>query len=277
MKRISLHIASIVLIAGLFMACNNTTKDKESTKTEMRQKDGKEHPPKGHRKGKEDGKEHPPKGHRKGKEDGKGHPPKGDRKGPPKGGDHSPEQTKTLEEIGGYKIGEVAADFDLKNVDGSQFSLANIDNAKGYIVVFTCNECPFSKMYEDRLINLHNEYAPKGYSVVAINPNAVPDNEKENFESMQKRAQEKNFPFVYLADDKQEVSPKYGAVRTPHVFILDAERKVQYIGTIDDNSRSEKDVTVNYIDKAIQALENGTKVDPNYTKAIGCPIKIASK
>jgi len=188
---------------------------------------------------------------------------------------NGPVQTKTLEEIGGYKIGEVATDFKLKNVDGNMFSLSDIKDAKGYIVVFTCNACPFAKMYEDRLITLHKEYAPKGYSVVAINPNVSPNNEKERFETMQKRAKEKGFPFVYLSDEGQKIFPKYGAVRTPHVFLLDKDRKVQYIGAIDDNARDSEKVKVKYIEDAIAALESGTKPDPNFTKAIGCPVKRA--
>jgi peroxiredoxin len=205
-------------------------------------------------------------------QDRKGPPPNGERKGPP-GGGHNPEQTKTLEEIGGYKIGDVATDFKLKNVDETLFSLSDIKDAKGYIVVFTCNECPFAKMYEDRLIALHNTYAPKGYSVIAINPNVSEDNDRESFAAMQKRAKEKEFPFVYLADEKHEVFPKYGAVRTPHVFLLDSERKVQYIGTIDNNAKSAEDVTIKYVENAIDALENGKKPMPNFTKAIGCPVK----
>ncbi|CAZ95120.1 MULTISPECIES: thioredoxin family protein [Zobellia] len=202
----------------------------------------------------------------------KGPPQNGERKGPPPGG-HSPVQSKTLEEIGGYKIGEAATDFQLKNVDGNTFSLSDIKDAKGYIVVFTCNECPFAKMYEDRLIALHNTYAPRGYPVIAINPNVSETNERESFKAMQKRAEEKQFPFVYLADMGQKISPQYGAVRTPHVFLLDKEKKVQYIGTIDDNARSAQDVKVKYVENAIKALENGEQANPNFTKAIGCPVK----
>ncbi|MAU14981.1 MAG: thioredoxin family protein [Muricauda sp.] len=205
-------------------------------------------------------------------QDRKGPPPNGERKGPP-GGGHSPVQTKTLEEIGGYQIGDVATDFELKNVDGSTFSLSDIKDAKGYIVVFTCNECPFAKMYEDRLIALHNTYAPKGYPVVAINPNVSDDNERESFAAMQKRAEEKNFPFVYLADEEHDIFPKYGAVRTPHVFLLDQDKKVRYIGTVDDNARSADDVKVKYVENAILALENGSDPEPNFTKAIGCPVR----
>jgi len=153
------------------------------------------------------------------------------------------------------------------------FSLSSIKEAKGYIVVFTCNECPFAKMYEDRLIKIHNVYAPKGYAVIAINPNVNDNNEKESFTAMQKRAEEKKFPFVYLADDKHDIFPQYGAVRTPHVFLLDHEKRVQYIGTIDDNARSANDVKVKYLENAIKALQKGEKPEVNFTKAIGCPVK----
>ncbi|MDO6738653.1 thioredoxin family protein [Wenyingzhuangia sp. 2_MG-2023] len=246
MKNFNKLLMLVVLVAGTIISCKNNAKNQDQTTTAINQdKDNHEHPPK--------------------------HPD--DRKGPPRG-NHSPEQTKTLEEIGGYNFDDVATDFELKNVDGTMVSLSNYSDAKGYVVVFTCNECPFAKMYEDRLIALHNTYAPKGYPVIAINPNVTENNDRESFEAMQKRATDKNFPFVYLADEKHEISPKYGAVRTPHVFLLNKERKVKYIGTIDDNAKSAKDVKVKFLENAIEALENGTKPNPNFTKAIGCPVKI---
>jgi peroxiredoxin len=173
-------------------------------------------------------------------------------------------------------MGEVATDFDLMGVNGKRFSLGSIGKAKGYIVVFTCNECPFAKMYEDRLIALHKKYAAMGYPVVAINPNN-PENEKEGYEAMQKRALEKSFPFVYLVDEGQKIYPQYGAVRTPHVFLLDAERRVQYIGAIDDNAKDASAVKTKYVEQAIAALERGEKPSPNLTKAIGCPVKAAKQ
>lgn len=238
MKKSSLILTTIVLLCSILTTTNTFAQEKNGP---------------------------PPHGDRQGP------PPNKDGKRPPRGG-HNPEQTKTLEEIGGYKIGEVATDFKLKNIDGKLFSLSDIKNAKGYIVVFTCNECPFAKMYEDRLIKLHNEYAPKGYPVIAINPNSITNNEKENFEAMQKRAKEKGFPFVYLIDD-DDIYFKYGAVRTPHVFLLDIELKVQYIGAIDNNSRAADKVTEKFVENAIYALENDEKPSPNLTKAIGCPVK----
>ncbi|RYM32599.1 thioredoxin family protein [Brumimicrobium glaciale] len=183
-------------------------------------------------------------------------------------------QTKTLEEIGGYKIGDAARDFELKNVDGELFSMSDIEGAKGYVVVFTCNECQYAKIYEDRLITLHQKYASKGYSVIAINPNFSESNEKENLAAMQKRAEDKAFPFVYLADEDQKISPEFGAVRTPHVFLLDSEMKVQYIGTLDDNAKSPNAVKVSYIEEAIVALEKGKTPFIDVTRAVGCPVTV---
>jgi len=173
----------------------------------------------------------------------------------------------------GYHIGDKAEDFSLKNVDGSMVSLADYEDAKGYIVVFTCNHCPYSVMYEDRLIELHKTYEPQGYPIIAINPNNPEVQPKDSFEEMQVRAKEKGFSFAYLFDDKQKVYPVFGATRTPHVFLLDKEMIVQYIGAIDDNARDESGVEAKYLENAISALQKGSKPDPSSTKAIGCSIK----
>ena len=178
-----------------------------------------------------------------------------------------------------YKVGEQAADFSLKNVDGTMVSLKDIKGASGqpvngYIVVFTCNTCPYAVMYEDRIIELHNKYAPQGYPVVAINPNDPAVKSGDDFASMQQRAREKNFPFKYLFDDGQKVYPAFGAVRTPHVFLLDANRYVRYIGAIDDNAQNPSEVSVKYLENAIAALKAGNNPDPSETKAIGCTIKV---
>ncbi len=173
----------------------------------------------------------------------------------------------------GYEVGDVATDFNLKNVDGSMLSLKSFEDAKGYIVIFTCNHCPFSKMYEDRIIALHNTYAPKGFPVVAINPNDPEQFPEDSFEGMQQRSKDKQFTFPYLFDETQEIAKAYGAVRTPHVFLLTQSLKVSYIGAIDDNARNAADVEKKYLENSVQALMNGKDPDPNFTKAIGCSIK----
>jgi peroxiredoxin len=173
----------------------------------------------------------------------------------------------------GYGIGDVADDFSLRNIDGKEVSLGDYDDAKGFIVVFTCNHCPFAKMYEERLIQLNDKYAPDGYPVIAINPNDPEVQPQDSYELMIERAEEKGFTFPYLFDDGQQVYPKFGATRTPHVFLLNSDLVVKYIGAIDDNHQDAEAVEVKYVENAIAALENGTDIDPETTKAIGCGIK----
>jgi peroxiredoxin len=176
----------------------------------------------------------------------------------------------------GYKIGDVIEDFVLKNVDERMITLDEFQNARGYIIAFTCNHCPYAKMYEQRLIDLHNMYAPQGYPVIAINPNdpeVVPD---DSFEDMQALAKEKKYPFVYLIDEGQQVYPKFGAARTPHIYLLDNARAVRYIGAIDDSAKDATKVTKKYLEDAIKALQAGKSPDPAFTKAIGCTIKVKS-
>lgn len=173
----------------------------------------------------------------------------------------------------GYKIGDQAADFSLKGVDGKMHSLSEIKNAKGYIVIFTCNHCPYAKMYEDRIIALHKKYSKLGYPVIAINPNDPEVVPEDSFEEMKTRSKEKNFGFNYLIDEKQTVFPQYGATKTPHVFLLDKNKVVRYIGAIDDNAQSSAEVKKKYLELAIEAIDKGKKPNPETTKALGCSIK----
>jgi peroxiredoxin len=179
----------------------------------------------------------------------------------------------TTNEPTGYAVGDTAKDFKLKNVDGKMVSLKSMKKAKGYIVVFTCNHCPYALAYQDRIIELHNKYAELGYPVVAINPNDKDRSPGDSFDKMQERAKEKDYPFVYLYDEKQDVARSFGATRTPHVYILDKNMKVQYIGAIDDNSESAEDASEKYVENAVDALLKGESVAVTQTKAIGCTIK----
>jgi peroxiredoxin len=173
-----------------------------------------------------------------------------------------------------YKIGDTATDFKLKSVDGKMYSMSDYKSAKGFIIVFTCNHCPFAKKYEDRVNDLAKKYKPKGYILLAINPNDPAIEPADSFELMQKRAKEKGFAFPYLFDDGQKIFPQYGATKTPHVFLLDKNRVVKYIGAIDDNVDSAADVKEKYLENAIAALESGKTPSPETTKAIGCSIKV---
>lgn len=176
----------------------------------------------------------------------------------------------------GYDVGDMAKDFSLKNVDGKMVSMSDYNDAKGVIVVFTCNHCPYAKLYEQRIISLHKKYASQGYPVVAINPNDPVKQPDDSYENMQKRAKAKGYPFVYLFDETQEIAKSYGATRTPHVYLLNKVKdkyQVAYIGAIDDNPQSADDVETKYLENAINALKKDQKVAVSSTKAIGCTIK----
>ena len=172
----------------------------------------------------------------------------------------------------GLQVGETAPDFSLKNIDGEMVSLADFEDVKGFIINFTCNTCPFAVMYEERVVQLQDKLEEKGYPVINIMPNDISIKPGDGFTEMQKRAKEVGYKY-YLMDEKQEVFPKYGASKTPHIYLLDKDLVVQYIGAIDDNAQDADGVTQNYVMDAIMALEKGEKPDPNFTKAIGCSIK----
>lgn len=176
--------------------------------------------------------------------------------------------------ISGYKPGDVATDFRLKSVDNKMYSMSDYKDAKGFIVVFTCNHCPFAVKYEDRIIDIANRYKEKGYILIAINPNDPEAEPDDSFELMQERAKEKDFQFPYLFDEGQKIYPQYGATKTPHVFLLDNKRVVKYIGAIDDNVEDATKVKEKYLENAIASLEAGKPVDVATTKAIGCSIKV---
>ncbi|MBC6699446.1 thioredoxin family protein [Hymenobacter puniceus] len=178
--------------------------------------------------------------------------------------------------VAGYQVGDKAADFQLKNVDGKLVSLASNKAAKGYIVVFTCNTCPYAKAYEQRIIDLHTKYAPLGYPVVAINPNDPAVAPGDSFADMQKRAKDKRYGFPYLQDESQEVARRYGATRTPHLYVLNRQGNdfvVSYIGAIDDNSEDARLVKTKYLENAMTELLAGKPATVSTTKAIGCTIK----
>ena len=177
----------------------------------------------------------------------------------------------------GYKIGDEATDFKLENIDGNQVSLADYPDAKGFIVIFTCNHCPYAVAYEDRIIALDEKYKPLGYPVIAINPNDPEVQPEDSMEEMRKRAAEKGFTFPYLLDLGQEIYPQYGATKTPHVFLLNKEEGkniVKYIGTIDNNYEDADDADVHYVQDAVDALIAGKQVPNEMTVAIGCTIKV---
>ena len=177
----------------------------------------------------------------------------------------------------GYEIGDVIEDFELKNIDGNMVSLSDYKDAKGFIITFTCNTCPYAVMYEDRIIELDKKYASKGYPVIAIMPNNVEVKPGDSFEAMQKRATTKGFTFPYLIDEGRAVYPKFGATKTPHMYVIQKTKKgmqVEYIGAIDDNYQDASAVKQKYVEDAVDALLEGKEVKEKETRAIGCSIKV---
>ncbi|PQJ72246.1 thioredoxin family protein [Polaribacter butkevichii] len=181
----------------------------------------------------------------------------------------------TVKNNGGYQVGDTVADFSLKNIDNKMVSLSDYKDAKGFVIIFTCNHCPYSIANEDRIIALDKKYKKLGYPVIAINPNDPKASKGDSFEDMQVRAKEKGFTFPYLYDEGQKVYPKFGATKTPHVFIVSKPAmKVEYIGAIDNSSRDEDAVTEKYVENVIDALLAGKKPSKTTTRAIGCSIKV---
>ena len=176
----------------------------------------------------------------------------------------------------GYKVGDEAVDFKLKNIDNKMVSLSDYKDAKGFVVIFTCNHCPYAIAYEDRIIAIDKKYKALGYPVIAINPNDPDVQPQDSFELMKERAKSKGFTFPYLIDEGQKIYPQYGAQRTPHVYILKKESKkniVKYIGAIDNNYKNANDADQKYVESALDALLKGQEPEVKSTVAIGCTIK----
>jgi len=190
--------------------------------------------------------------------------------------DMAVKQTRSATALG-YGIGDVATDFKLKDVDGDMVSLSDYDEAQGFIVIFTCNTCPFAVASEDRINALDAKYKDQGYPVIAINPNDPAVQPDDTYELMQAKAADKKFTFPYLYDANDKVYAAYGATKTPHVYLLKKEKGlniVKYIGAIDDNVRNGDAVKEQFLANAIDALLQGKEIKVKETKAIGCSIKV---
>lgn len=182
----------------------------------------------------------------------------------------------TLATAQGYSIGDKVADFTLQNTDDKMVSLTDYNDEKGVVVIFTCNHCPFSVAYEDRIIALDKKYKKLGFPVIAINPNDPKAYPSDSFEAMKVRAKDKGFTFPYLVDEQQDIFPVFGAKKTPHIYLLENKDnifRVAYIGAIDNSARDESQVSKTYLSDAIDALIDGKQPNITETKAVGCGIK----
>jgi peroxiredoxin len=184
-------------------------------------------------------------------------------------------------------IGASAPNFSLTGVDGKTYTLSSFKSARILVIIFTCNHCPTAQAYEDRIIQLTQDYKKKGVAVVAISPNdpkSVNLNElgytdlSDSYAEMKIRAKQKGYNFPYLYDGAtQSVSKTYGPVATPHIFVFDNERKLSYQGRIDDMENPAKTPASLDARNAIEALLNNQEVAVSTTKVFGCSIKWAEK
>lgn len=175
-----------------------------------------------------------------------------------------------------YQVGDKATTFKLMSTEKQMVSPEDYPDAKGFIVIFSCNTCPWVKLYEDRIEALHQKFAPQGFPVLAINANDEARSPGDSFEAMQQRAKEKGFTFPYLIDETQEIARAYGATKTPEVFLLlkeGDELVVKYIGAIDDSPRDASQASRKYVEEAIEAIQQGKAIKDTEVKAIGCTIK----
>ena len=167
-------------------------------------------------------------------------------------------------------------DFRLKNIDGKIVSLSDYKNAKGFIIVFTCNHCPFAKMYPQRMNELNQKFGPLKVPLIAISSADTVVYEEDTYTEMVKMAKRKKMNFPYLYDATQSVAKQFNAHKTPHAFVLwkeNNEWKIKYSGAIDDNGSEPEKVTHPYVSDAVNALLNGKNVAIPETKSIGCSIK----
>lgn len=176
----------------------------------------------------------------------------------------------------GYKMGSKVDNFTLKNaVDNKEITLHNYLNKKAVVLIFTTNECPYSLLYEDRIMDLYNEFKDKDVKFILINPNSELEAE-ESVAAMVRRVNHKKYIFPYAADPDQKVANMFGAHKTPEAFVLESKNGsfiLRYRGAIDDNPQTAEKVTVHYLKDAIASVTCNNTVKVTNTKPTGCMLK----
>jgi len=175
------------------------------------------------------------------------------------------------------QIGDQAPDFNLPGVDGKSYSLESFKDAKLLIVAFSCNHCPAVVGSQDRMVQLYADYKPKGVEMIAINSNEDKNHPGDSFDKMKIRASEKGFLFPYVRDESQDAARAYGALRTPHFYVFDAQRRLRYTGRLDDNPYDAAKATKHDLREALNALLLGEKPSVEMTNPIGCNVKWLGK
>lgn len=165
----------------------------------------------------------------------------------------------------------------MKGVDGKDRSIASVAGAKGTLVVFTCNACPWAKLWQERIAAIGNDAAKSGLGVIAINSNDPSVNSEDGFAEMVQRSKKLGLKFPYVVDATSDVARAFGATRTPEAFLFDAKGTLVYHGAIDDNAKQPKSVKEPWLRQAVVAVAAGSTVATAETKALGCTIKFRTK
>lgn len=175
------------------------------------------------------------------------------------------------------QIGEQAPDFHLKATDGEFYGLNDFAGAKALVVWFTCNHCPFVKGSDEVTRATVNKFAPQGVAFVAISSNSATSYPEDSYEKMVERIEEHQFPWTYVYDEKQEAALAYGALRTPHFYVFDEDRKLIYTGRAVDSPKDSANITVNDLDNALEDYLEGRPLRIELTNPIGCNVKWEGK
>lgn len=175
------------------------------------------------------------------------------------------------------QIGQPAPDFDLLGTDGKRYSLASFAASPILIVLFSCNHCPYVVNSLERMKKLHAAYAPRGVAMIAINSNSTENHPDDSFEHMNTHAAQNGLPWVYVRDESQSIARAYGALRTPHFYVFDKDRKLRYTGRMDDNPRNPGQEKSHEVRDALDALLAGQTPAIAVTNPIGCNVKWAGR
>lgn len=175
------------------------------------------------------------------------------------------------------QTGDKAIDFKLPSTEGKEYSLEDFKNFKYLVIFFTCNHCPYVKGSDEITRTTVSKFSKKGTGFVAINSNSENTYPEDSFENMVIRMNENKFPWVYLYDKPQDIAFAYGALRTPHFYVFNEERKLVYTGRGVDHPRDASKVTVNDLDIALEELTGGKSISIPVTNPIGCNIKWEGK
>jgi len=171
------------------------------------------------------------------------------------------------------ELGATAPDFSVTGTDGKNYSLADFESASTLVVFFTCNHCPFVVGSDEVTRATAEKFQDKGVAFIGINSNSEKTNPTDDFDHMVSRMKEHNFPWIYARDGSQEAAQAYGALRTPHFYVFDADRKLAYCGRGVDQPRDTSKIQVNDLEKALAEITAGQSVSVSLTNPIGCNVK----